>query len=317
MGILNLKERRAAAAKAVETAEPKGITKILQKEKELADDKIPMEPIEDDGLPLSPTSQQVNFLSLGWLFVGPPGFGKSEFFGLFPDALMLSFEAGHKFITCYKVIVDAWDGDDVQKDDDGNSHMSLLKALELIESSTRFKFIIIDTLDAMVKKCSDWHVEEQKGAKHLVDLGDYGKGFDVGQNTPIRKALNRLYATGRGIGLITHQQINTNTFTKGNRSKKETALPNGIWKIVYPQCDVILHGEFGEIREGNKHRDRIIFTEGNEDMLAKNRGGMLPPAWLCPLDMQERITQLRSFFEKEGKTKVDEAYEQYKGIYEE
>lgn len=283
---------------------------------ERAKDKIDTSPVEDDGLPLSPTSQMVNFQGLGWLFVGPPGFGKSEFFSQFPDALMLSFEAGHKFINCHKIIVDDWEGKGETKDDDGNLHMSFMEALGRIENSERFTFIILDTLDALIKKCVDWHIAKAN-VDHLSGLGDYGKGFDLGQNDPIRKSLNRLFATGRGLGLITHQLVTTNNFKKGAVSKKETSLPNGIWKIVYPQMDVILHGEYGAIRDKNKHRDRIIRTEGTEDMLAKNRGGILPPAWISPIDKKERIQQLKSFFTEGRESAVEQAYKQFTEIYEE
>jgi hypothetical protein len=279
-------------------------------------DVIPMK--YNDGLPETPTSQQVEMTSLGWLFVGPPGFGKSEFFSLFPDALMLSFEAGHKFIGCYKMIIDEWEGKGESVDDDGNLHVSFMEALNRIENSERFQFVFLDTIDAMIKKCVDHHVG-RANMQHVSELGDYGKGFDLGQNDPVRKSLNRLFATGRGLGLITHQQINTNTFSKGTKSKKETTLPNGIWKIVYPQMDIVIHGEFGGIQEGQKHRDRIIKSEGSEDMLAKNRGGILPSAWISPLNPDARRMQLLSFFDKDPKKQresVATAYKQFSELYE-
>lgn len=308
MSILNLKNRQP---------QPKvdPVKKAAEKKADLESDKIPMEQVENDGLPLSPTSQNVDFESLGWLFVAPPGFGKSEFFSLFPGALMLSFEAGHKFINCFKIIIDEWDGKGEQKDDDGNLHMSFMEALNRIEGSSRFKFIILDTLDACVKKCVDNFVGKAN-VDHLSGLGDYGKGFDLGQNDPIRKAMNRLFNTGRGLGLITHQAVNTSSFAKGAKSKKETSLPNGIWKIVYPQMDVILHGEYGGIQDGKSHRDRIIYTEGNEDMLAKNRGGILPPAWIVPKDKQERLVQIKSFFDDGRTAAVAQAHKDYIELYE-
>lgn len=308
MSILNLKNK---------APQPKidPIKKATEKKKELEDDKIDTSPIEDDGLPLSPTSQNVDFQSLGWLSVAPPGFGKSEFFSLFPDAIMLSFEAGHKFISCYKIIIDDWEGKGSTVDDDGNLHMSFMEALSRIENSPRFKFIILDTLDACVKKCSDYHIGKGN-VDHLSGLGDYGKGFDLGQNDPIRRSLNRLFATGRGVGLITHQVVNTATFAKGAKSKKETSLPNGIWKIVYPQMDIILHGEYGGIQDGQKHRDRIFYTEGNEDMLAKNRGGILPPAWVVPFDKKARLAQIKSFFGENRTEAVAQAHKEYIELYE-
>lgn len=300
-------------------APPKHTAKLSEKRAQKIEMGItPDDGTPDDGLPNDSTSQVVSMTSLGWLFVGPPGFGKSEFFSCFPDSLMLACEAGHKFIKCPKVIIDGWGGKEVAIDDDGNRHMSFETAMDLIENSARYKFIYIDTLDALIKKCVDHHIGARK-AEHLSDLGDYGKGFDLGQNDPVRKALNRLFSTGRGLGLITHQQINTSNFKKkGPESKKETSLPNGIFKIVYPQMDIIIHGEYGGVQEGNKHKDRIIKSEGDEDILAKNRGGILPGAFISPLDMGERAAQIVSFFqedENDRKAAVACADKEYRDLY--
>lgn len=273
----------------------------------------------DDGLPAAATDQVVSMTSLAWLAVAPPGFGKSEFFSLFPDCIMLCAEAGHKFITGHKLIIDEWDSKKGEQavDDDGNIHVSFMEAVRRITRSERFKFVIIDTLDALIKKCIDAHVSAAN-QKHLSDLGDFGKGFDLGQNDPIRKSLNDLISTGRGLGLITHQQINTNNFSKGAKSKKETSLPNGIHKIIFPQMDIVVHGEYGGIREGNQYRDRIFRTVGSEDILAKNRGGFLPSAFISPYDKEERAKQIQSFFEpdsEEREKNVAQAYQEYIEFY--
>lgn len=272
-----------------------------------------------DGLPTEDTKQVVSMSSLGWMFVALPGFGKSELFSCFPDSLMLACEGGHKFITGKKLLIDCWDGTGEEVDDDKNIHVSFMEALRRIEGSDRFAFVSIDTIDALIKKCVD-HFVEGANVADLSDLGDFGKGFNIGQNDPIRKAINRIFASGRGVGIITHQEIKTNTFKKGvAKAKKETSLPNGIYKLLYPQMDIIIHGEFGGIREGQKHRDRIIRSEGDEDILAKNRGGILPPAWISPLDLDERREQLVSFFQPDVKKRVDaikKAYEFYLENYE-
>ena len=294
--------------------QPKAPPKVNSDPESPAEDEF-----SDDGLPSGPTSQVVAMTSLGWLAVAPPGFGKSELFSTFPDSLMLACEAGHKFITCPKIIIDTWAGKGTEEDDDGNKHMSFETAMDLLENSARYKFIFLDTLDALIKKCVDHHIGAKR-AEHLSDLGDYGKGFDLGQNDPIRKALNRLFSTGRGVGLITHQQINTSNFKKkGPESKKETSLPNGIFKIVYPQMDIIIHGEYGGVREGNKHKDRIIKSEGDEDILAKNRGGILPSAFISPLDLKARGEQIMSFFQTDPvkrKAAVAAAEKEYRDLYE-
>ncbi len=287
------------------------------------EDQINMTPITPvtvagDGLPEAPTDQDVQLTSLKWLFVAPPGFGKTEFFSLFPDSLMLACEEGHKFVTGHKIIIDSWAGPGNSEDSDGNLHMSFLEAVKRVEASSRFNFFFIDTIDALVKMCIDHHVLKANQG-HLSDLGEYGKGYDLGQNDPIRRELNKLFKSGRGGGLITHQHPETKTFTKGPKTKKETTLPPGITKIIFPQMDLIIHGEFGAQRDDNKYRDRIIKSEGSEDMLAKNRGGVLPPAWISPVDLVERGAQIREFFtgtKEERKEAIDRAFADYTAIYE-
>lgn len=272
---------------------------------------------EGDGLPQDQTDQDVKLTSLRWLFVAPPGFGKTEFFSLFPNSLMLACEEGHKFVTGYKIIIDSWAGKEEWSDADGNLHLSYEEAVRRVEKSTRFDFVQIDTVDALVKKCID-HFVGKANADHLSELGDYGKGYDLAQNDPFRKTINQLATSGRGLGLITHQQIETRQYKKGAFAKKETTLPNGIYKIVFPQMDLIIHGEFGGVRPGNKHKDRIIRSEGSEDILAKNRGGVLPPAWISPLDMAERAAQIRGFFDgdkEQRKANVDAAYAEFCEFY--
>lgn len=293
-----------------------------------AEDEIPMVhegdqreevPVDGgDGLPYEDTDQIVKLTSLRWLFVAPPGFGKTELFALFPNTLMLACEEGHKFVKGKKIIIDTWGGTGQSVDTDGNKHMSFLEAVKLIERSDRFDFIMIDTIDALVKKCIDHHISKANQA-HLSDLGEYGKGYDLGQNDPIRRELNKIFVSGRGMGLITHQQVETKSFSKGPKSKKETTLPNGVFKIIYPQMDVIIHGEFGAQREGNKWRDRIIRSEGSEDILAKNRGGVLPPAWISPQPLLERAAQIREFFEgstEERAAAVAAAYAEFAELYD-
>lgn len=271
-----------------------------------------------DGLPEGETDQEVKMEFLKWLFVAPPGFGKTTFFSLFPNCLNLACEEGHKFVKGFKLIIDAWEGNEVGEDSDGNLHMSFTEAVKRIESSTRFSFAMIDTVDAVNKMCIDHHVGKAK-QQHISELGDYGKGYDLAQNLPMRREMSKILKSGRGLGLVTHQKIATQQFKKGPASKKETTLPNGIYEMLFPQMDIIIHGEFGGVRAGQKHRDRIIKSEGSEDILAKNRGGVLPPAWICPADLEESAALTQSFFKgtaEDRASAIEAAHKEYQKFYE-
>lgn len=273
----------------------------------------------DDGLPTSKTDSKPNPLSLRYLFIAPPKFGKTEFFMQFAanGALLLACEEGHKLVEGFKIVIDCFDYKSgvvaPWQDDDGNMHMSFRQALNRIKESDRFPFVIIDTVDALVRMITDFYELTNK-VQHISELGDYGKGFDMGQNSPFRKAINEIVKTGRGIGFTTHQQINQATFKNGPKAKKESSLPNGITKLLIPQVDAIMHGEFGSKRKPNRFRDRILITEGNEEMIAGNRGGVLPTHWIVPFSLKDRWKQFEKFFTDPKSVAVAEA--EYFKIYE-
>lgn len=270
--------------------------------------------VHEDGLPQTKTVTTTNPEELVILIVAPPGYGKTEFFGSFPDNLMLCCEEGHKFVEGYKIIIDCWDykKEPIKPytDKGGNLHASFLQAVELIEGSDRYKFITIDTVDSLVKLILDFFYETKK-VEHASELGEYGKGWDIAQNTPFRRAINRIIKTGRGLGLTTHEEIQKRQFKGGEKAKKETTLPNGIWKYLFGQIDIILHGTFGKRNKGTKQRQRLIVSEGSEDILAKNRGGKIPPIYIC--NSGEQWKQFSGFF-TDPRT-IDKELKRYEGLY--
>lgn len=273
--------------------------------------------IADDGLPAEPTLQVVDPHQLRLLYIAPPGFGKTTFFSAFPDALLLAFEEGHKFVKCRKIVIDKWEGteEEVVTDSDGEVHMPANIALERILASNRFKFIIIDTVDALAQKCADHFLELYKG-QTLGDLGDYGKGYQIGQTDPVRRFINQLMTSGRGLGLTTHEQVVTEKNKKGEVIKTTitSSMPKGVMGNIFKQMDTILHGEFGSVPEGRFHRERIVRTEGTEEFLAKNRGGVFPPAFVAPEDPQAGWKQFEGFLL--NPETVKETYNEFLKVYE-
>lgn len=271
------------------------------------------------GLPTEPVTSTTKPESLVWVAIAPPGWGKTELFGSFPDSILLACEEGHKFVPGYKIVIDCYDyktkmeSKPPWKDKIGNVHMSFIQAIEHLETSDRFKFVTVDTVDALVKMITDFHSDKKK-VEHIEDIGAYGRGYDLGQNSPFRRSMNRLLKSGRGIGYTTHQQVNTFTFKKGSRSKKETSLPSGIFKLLLPQVDIAIHGEFGEKRGKNRFRDRIVVTEGSEEILAKNRGGKMPTRFILPFPFEERWKTIKMFFETPATIK--KAEDEYYKIYD-
>jgi len=247
-------------------------------------------------LPTAPSQGVTRVEQAKFLVVAPPGWGKSEFCMSNPNSILLACEEGHKFIEGYKLIIDAWDGCEPFVDADGIQHCSFVAAVAILQKERkRFNMVIIDTVDMLVKMLLDFTLGKKR-VEHASDLGDYGKGFDIAQNTPFRKEFNKLIKTGRGVMAVTHEQVESRTFQKGPMSKKETTLPAGIYKQLFAQFDLIVHGVFGKMRKGEKTRDRLLISEGSENLLAKNRGGYLPPGFVVPKDIKKRWPLFASFF---------------------
>lgn len=231
-------------------------------------------------LPTSPTSSEVKPNQCVILLIAEPKWGKTHFFMSNPKAVLLAFEEGNKFQRGHKLAIDKWDQSrgryEGKVDRDGVRHLTAMQAVEALEKESAFEFVIIDTVDMAVKMCSDYFCEAG-GKEHPSDLGDYGKGWDKAINTPMRRFLMRILKTGRGVGLITHSKVEVQKFTSGEKARKEMSLGKGPRSLVESQADIIMHGELGLKRLGNRLRDRILVCEGDMDTLAGNRSGTMLP----------------------------------------
>lgn len=254
---------------------------------------LPMEPIKHTGMPDAPI----------FMAVAPPGFGKTEFAMSNKKCLLAACQRGHEDLDGFKVTITSWDDRETEPFTRKGmlylSFMQLVKQLKSYRTELPYDFMAIDTLDDLIKMLVDESMPRLR-IKHLSDM-EWGKGYDLGQNSPFRKAMNQLSACGLGIIFITHEDISEKTFKGQKRAKKETTLPGGIYKQVFPMVTSVLHGVFGRKRKGLKRRDRIFVTEGSESMLAKNRYGVLPSAWLIDPDIDKRWDEFVSFWDDEAK----------------
>lgn len=232
-------------------------------------------------LPSEPLESKVNPSGLVFFLIGPPKWGKTTFFMSNPNCLLLGFEEGHKFQRGFKITIDKWDQNKgrypITEDKDGVMHMTAQQALEALQATKRYDFIAIDTVDMAAKMCVDYYTEIG-GVESLEELGTFGKGYDKGQNTPMRRFISGLLKTGRGVGLISHTKTTIEKFTSGEKARKESTLPKGVKLLCETQADIIMHGEFGLRRSGQRLRDRILVCEGDMDTLAGNRSGAMLPS---------------------------------------
>lgn len=224
-------------------------------------------------LPTKPSKPtKVDPCGIFTLLIGEPKWGKSTFAAGNPDALILCFEDGQKFLSGYKYKITGWDKVRGQQDfyTGEDAHGTLKEVIALLQKTKKFKTVVIDTADMMAKCCQDFFVG-RKNVEHISDAGDYGKGWDICLNTPFRQAVLAIQQTGRGVVAITHSKKEISRYSAGEVARKETTLPKGPAHFLISQADIVMHGEMGKKRAGQLSRDRILVCGAEVDVLAGNR----------------------------------------------
>lgn len=264
-------------------------------------------------LPDKATTWKIRPNLLVFLLIGPPKWGKTKFFMDNPNALLLAFETGHRFRRGHKIEIVSWKDRrwDIEKDEEGVPRMTADQALDVLEATDKYNFVIMDTVDMAAKMCQDYECGKRQ-VEHPSDAGDFGKGWDVTLNGPMRKYILRVLKTGRGVGLITHTKVEIARYTSGEQARKESTMPAGVGRFCVSQADIMLHGELGKKRSPNKVRDRILVCEGDLDTLAGNRSDApLPERFI--VDPEHPWTQFCKFFTDPKAVEIAER--QYKKLY--
>jgi hypothetical protein len=214
---------------------------------------------------------------LKYLLIAPPKWGKTTFISGCPKALLLAFEAGYAGAECPVVVMTDWDrpykerAKGWREDENGVVYTSAIEAVEELEKACPYEMVIVDTGDQMVKMASDYACAVAK-VEHPSDGGDYGRGYDLLQTSPVRKFYGRLVRLGVGVAVVTHAKERSEKDKFGvERFRRETSLPSAIQNFMHAQSDVIMHGFFGRRRRGKVERDRVVSFDGNNEVMAGTR----------------------------------------------
>lgn len=197
------------------------------------------------------------------LMHGQAGVGKTTWMASWPDTIMLSCERISKGLSLFDFNVEGGGVTDWG---------ILLKAIDLLEDTDRFRTVGIDTGTAAYHHCMDY-VCRRRGITHPEDEG-YGRAWTAVRQE-FRKALERILKTGRGLVMSAHSKeldITTASGTKYTRIVPN--LPGQAYDIVKGLTDLTLYAEHMTDKEGKNIR--ILITTGDELIDAKNALG-LPP----------------------------------------
>lgn len=215
------------------------------------------------------------------LIYGRPKIGKSTLASQFPEPLFLATEAGLSFLSVYKINITSW-----QK--------FLDVCAELSKPQTKFKNVVIDTIDNLVSCCTEYVCKREK-IGHPSDY-DYGKGWSM-ITQELHRALGKLSLLSYGLIMVGHSKVEE-VKTKSKAYNKETITVTGEnRKVVLSMADLVLFIDI-ERDENNKER-RVIRTKPTLYYDAGDRSNRLPP--VLPLDYKELAKHFINSGSKEPK----------------
>ena len=193
---------------------------------------------------------------------GQPKIGKSTFCSQMDHPLFLATEAGLNSLEAYQVPVDNWE-------------TFVQAAAEIAKGDHKFKTIVIDTVDNLLKFCSDYMCKKA-GVIHESDL-EWGKGWSLVNNEFLR-VLTKLSLLPYGLVMVGHSEITEIKTRTGSTNKVVPTLNKGGRKSVLGMADIILYAEIAAKQKGEDTEEiRVLRTKPSENYEAGDRTGILPP----------------------------------------
>lgn len=221
-------------------------------------------------LPTSKTQPKPNLEDYIVFLYGSPKIGKTTFCSQFDNPLFLSTEAGTNALSVFQIPIACWE--------------DFLEACNLIfngikkgkPSEFAYKTIIIDTIDNLIKFCSDY-VLKKNGVSHESDL-PFGKGY-VLVKEEFRKVLTKLSLLPVGLVMISHEKVEEVKTRTSVLNKSYPTIPKSYRELVLGMSDLILFAHsIQRINEqdGKVEEVRVLRTKGSENWEAGDRTGKLP-----------------------------------------
>lgn len=221
---------------------------------------------EDGGLVALPTSLKeaiTDLLRYTGLLYGREKAGKTTFMSSFPEALFLSTEPGTKGLRIFEY----------NAEKGGCKNWALVRqAVDLLEQTTKFKTVIIDTVDRAYDMCLDWTCEELNipyPGKTSSGKEDFGASWRE-VRMEFMSICHRIIQTGRGLWFTSHSKEETINSRSGNEYMRIFPTMSGqARRTVEALVDFFFYVEYVQDADGN--RQRVIITEGDEVVWAGAR----------------------------------------------
>lgn len=236
------------------------------------------------------------------LIYAPPGWGKTSLFRTFPGTIFLCGERGTKGMKRLEY----------NEKDGGVYNWDIMeefaRQLEM-DKSPRIKHVILDTVRQLYEYCSDAYCLEHGIERPGVDEdgdSDWGVSWR-GIAEKFMVMLQRIQATGRGVGLSCHSK--EKVVEDGDGEDQNYVQPNLNKSAMTMLTAFVDFGFCGEtILTPDGDNARVLITEGNEGMWGKHREleGIEFPRVLPVPDKDSGYDVIRSaFLGKEAHVKVN------------
>lgn len=205
-------------------------------------------------LPLTKSEVTKTLRDKTFFIHGSPKSGKTTFCSTFPGALFIATEAGHNFVSVFKVDVLCWE--DIRE-----------TVQMLITTKHEYKTIIIDTADNAYKMVTKYICKKHE-IDHESELG-FGRGYHAVRDE-FHTVVQQLTQRGFGVVFISHSDQETVKTKTKEYTRIDSTMPSTAKKLLHGLVDFIFHIYVDE------QMRRWIVTKGHETLNAGDRSGIFP-----------------------------------------
>lgn len=226
--------------------------------------KILQEELKLLSLPESPKERNSSIGDYTLLIYGREKIGKTTVLASFPESIFFTTEPGTKGLSIFEFNsegggVKSWD--------------YFLRGVELIEQNkTKFKTVIIDTVDRAYDMCLDW-VCENKNIEYpghdSSGKDDFGKSWRAVKQEFLG-AIHRIAQAGCGIVFSSHStEVEFKTATGDKFTRIFPSMSGQARKVVEAMVDLFFYAEY--IRAPSGETKRIFICQGDDTIFAGAR----------------------------------------------
>lgn len=218
---------------------------------------------EDVALPTKPNEPPKNYWEYSWCIFGEKGIGKTELMSeLFPGSVHYMLEPWRQHLKIIQIpkAIDPKTG----LPEPALTWNRYRQYNNLIIDSGKYKAVIHDTLDRLYAMAADKYCHD-KGIKHISDLNDYGRSYDLVDRMLEAEILNL-----RNSGIVSHytsHAVLKETSTKTGRQFETITLTAGkrAYGIVAAMADFVVYLGY--------HGQQRSVTVRGDDFMACSCGG--------------------------------------------